>query len=100
MYRSGHGHGVVTLIDGQSRSFSITKYRLWCCETQEGRICLFNDALKTCGKEHSETERGNPLPPLHGLHFPNSSEGSFICTIPHTGYQIPPPLLHQSWCPE
>ena len=28
--------------------------------------------------------RGNPLPP-HGLLFPISSKGSFICTIPQTG---------------
>ena len=35
-------------------------------------------------KDHSDTERGNPLPP-HGLLFPNSSKGSFICIIPQTG---------------
>ena len=29
--------------------------------------------------DHSDSERGNPLPP-HGLF---SSKGSFICTIPH-----------------
>ena len=46
-------------------------------------------------KDHSDSERGNPLPP-HGLLFPINSKGSFICTIPQTGY-IPRPLLHQSW---
>ena len=35
-------------------------------------------------KEHSDSERGNPLPP-HGLLFPISSKGSFICTIPMKG---------------
>ena len=40
--------------------------------------------------------RGNPLPP-HGLLFPISSKGSFICTITQTGYQIPWQLLHQLW---
>ena len=35
-------------------------------------------------KDHSDSERGNPLPP-HGLLFPISSKGSFICTIPQTG---------------
>ena len=40
-------------------------------------------------KDHSDSERGNPLPP-HGLLFPISSNGSFICTIPR-------PLLYQSW---
>ena len=39
----------------------------------------------------------NPLPPLHGLLFPISSKGSFICTIPQTRQYIPRPLLHQSW---
>ena len=47
-------------------------------------------------KDHSSSERGKPLPP-HGLLFPISSKGSFICTIPQTGYHIPRPVLHQSW---
>ena len=34
--------------------------------------------------DHSDSERGNLRPP-HGLLFPISSKGSFICTIPHTG---------------
>ena len=32
-------------------------------------------------KDHSDSERGNPLPP-HGLLFKTSSKGSFICIIP------------------
>ena len=35
-------------------------------------------------RDHSDSERGNPLPP-HRLLFPISSKGSFICTIPQTG---------------
>ena len=31
--------------------------------------------------DHSDSERGKPLPP-HGLLFPINSKGSFICTIP------------------
>ena len=31
-------------------------------------------------KDHSDSERRNPLPP-HGLLFPIKSKGSFICTI-------------------
>ena len=60
---------------------------------KEGNI-LFNDALNTfylqlygvthMVKDHSDSERGNPLPP-HGLLFPISSKGSFICIIPQTG---------------
>ena len=55
---------------------------------------LFNDALNTfylrlygvrhMVKDHSDSERGNLLPP-HGLLFPINCKGSFICTIPQTG---------------
>ena len=47
-------------------------------------------------KDHSGSERENPLPP-HGLLFPISSKGYFICNIPQTGQHIPRTLLHQSW---
>ena len=47
-------------------------------------------------KYHTDSERENPLP-THGLLFPISSKGSFICTIPQAGLHIPQPLLHQSW---
>ena len=66
----------------------------------------FNDALNTfylrlygvshMVKDHSDSERGNPLPP-HGLLIPISSNGSFICIILQTGSYIPWPLLHQLW---
>ena len=49
-------------------------------------------------KDHRDNERGNPLPPLHGLPFPISSKGSFIYTISQTGYHIPPEIgqwVHQ-----
>ena len=35
-------------------------------------------------KDHSDSEKGNPLPP-HRVLFPINSKGSFICTIPQTG---------------
>ena len=57
------------------------------------RNVLFNDALNTfylrlygvrhMVKDHSDSERGNPLPPYRLL-FPISNKGSFICTIPQT----------------
>ena len=57
---------------------------------KEGNV-LFNDALNTfylrlygvghMVKDHSDSERGNPLP-SHRLLFPISSKGSVICTIP------------------
>ena len=60
---------------------------------KEGNV-LFNNALNTfylwlygvrhMVKDHSDSERGNPLPP-HRLLFPISSKGFFICIIPQTG---------------
>ena len=68
---------------------------------KEGNV-LFNDALNTfylrlygvthMVKDHSDSERGNPLP-THGLLFPISSKGSFRCTIPQTGQHIPRPFF-------
>ena len=34
-------------------------------------------------KDHSDSEKGNPLPP-HRLLFLINSKGSFICTIPQS----------------
>ena len=36
-------------------------------------------------KEHSDSEKGNPLPSLHELLFLISSKDSFICTISQIG---------------
>ena len=57
----------------------------------EGGNVLFKDALNTfylrlygvghMVKDHSVSERGNPLSP-HRLLFPIISKGSFICIIP------------------
>ena len=64
---------------------------------KEGNV-LFNNTLNTfylrlygvmhMVKDHTDSERENPLPP-HGLLFPINSKGSFICTIPQTGLHIP-----------
>ena len=39
-------------------------------------------------KDHTDSEKGNPLPP-HRLLLSINSKGSFICTIPQTGLHIP-----------
>ena len=62
-------------------------------QRKEGNA-LFNDTLNTfylqlygirhMVKDHSESKKGNPLPP-HRLLFPINSKGSFICTILLTG---------------
>ena len=57
---------------------------------------LFNDSVNTFYlrlfgvghnmiKDHSDSERENPLPPLHALFFPISSKGYFIHIISQTG---------------
>ena len=63
-------------------------------ERERERNVLFNDALNTfylrlygvrhMVKDHSDSEKGNPLPP-HRLFLSISNKGSFICTIPQTG---------------
>ena len=63
-------------------------------QQERERNVLFNDALNTfylrlhgvrhMVKDHSDSEKGNPLPP-HRLLLSISSKGSFICTIPQTG---------------
>ena len=73
--------------------YGYTASTIWKEGRKEGNV-LFNDALNTfylqlygvihMVKDHSDSKRGNPLPP-HGLLFPISSKGSFICIIPQTG---------------
>ena len=72
---------------------------------KEGNV-LFNDTLNTfylrlygvrhMVKDHSDSERGNPLPP-HKLLFPISSNGSFICTdrITDTTTFVTPVVEHR-----
>ena len=60
---------------------------------KEGNV-LFIDALNTfylrlygvrhMVNDHSDSEKGNPLPP-HRLPLSINSKGFFICTIPQTG---------------
>ena len=78
--------------------FPINSKGSFICTRERERNVLFNDALNTFYlrlygvrhmiKDHSDSEKGNPLPP-HGLLFPITSKGSFICTIPQTGLHIP-----------
>ena len=69
---------------------------------KEGNV-LLNDALNTfylwlygvrhMAKDHSDSERGNLLPP-YMLLVPISSKGSFICIIPHTTAFVTPVVEH------
>ena len=66
---------------------TLSKYKYYISFDKEGNV-LFNDALDTflirlygvgrMVRDHSDSERGNPL---HGLLFSISSKGSFICII-------------------
>ena len=72
----------------------VTSYRHSAVMELRERYVLFNDALNTSYlrlygvrhmvKDHSDSEKGNPLLP-HRLLLSISSKGSFICTIPQTG---------------
>ena len=75
---------------------SFESMRCTCVKMREReRNVLFNDALNTfylrlygvrhmVKEDHSDSEKGNPLPPHRPLLSINS-KGSFICTIPQTG---------------
>ena len=91
------GHFTTELNGNVIEDIIFTFYRtLWNSNStfnrKEGNV-LFNNTLNTfylrlygvghMVKDHSDSERGNPLPP-HGLLFPINSKGSFICTIPQT----------------
>ena len=97
--RTSSPTGIGSKLEGGLRCYGIWNVP----QDQEGKV-LFNDALNTfylqlyvvghMVNDHSDSERGNPLPP-HGLLYPNNSKGSFIYTIAQTGQHIPQPLLHQ-----
>ena len=58
--------------EGRKEMFYLTTFYLW----------LYG--VRHMVKDHSDSEKGNPLPP-HRLLFLINSKGSFICTIPQTG---------------
>ena len=72
-------------------SLSLVKYFR---KERKKEMFLFNDTLNTFYlplygvrhkvKDHSDSEKGNPLPP-HRLFLSINSKGSFICTIIQTG---------------
>ena len=74
------------------RMWPIYNNKVWKGERE--RNVLFNDALNTfylrlygvrhMVKDHSDSEKGTPLPP-HRLFLSINSKGSFICAIPQTG---------------
>ena len=85
----------------------IEKSSRWANRTWKEGSVLFNNALNTfylwlygvrhMVKDHSDSEKGNPLPP-HRLLFLINSKGSFICTIPdriaHTTAFVTPVVEH------
>ena len=108
---SNVGHTVVHIsiidVNDNSPRFSLSRYTATIPEdVQKGELVLqvigcerernvlFNDTLNTfylglygirhMVKDHSDSEKGNPLPP-HRLLLSINSTGPFICTIPQTG---------------
>ena len=86
-----------TMIKDHSDSKKSSHDLCYTMRDQEGRKegnVLFNDKLNTfylrlygvrhMVKDHSDSEKGNPLPP-HRLLLSINSKGSFISIIPQTG---------------
>ena len=96
LYLTSHGTlaEIEKSLNGSTKTshFSLSSFHSGTREREKN--VLFNDALSTfylrlygvrhMVKDHSDSEKGNPLPP-HRLLFPINSKGSFICTIPQTG---------------
>ena len=81
--------------EGRKEMFYLTTHSTHLIDSyMERKGNVFNDALNIfylrlygvghMVQDHSDSERGNPLP-SHGLLFPINSKGSFICTITQTG---------------
>ena len=81
------------ILEYYSNPFPLSYIRLMIWSERERNV-LFNDALNSfylrlydvrhMVNDHSDSEKGNPLPP-HRLLLSINSKGSFICTIPQTG---------------
>ena len=81
----------VFLVFYQMLALSVIKF---CSVLGRERNVLFNDALNTfylrlygvrhMVKDHSDSEKGNPLPP-HRLLLSINSKSYFICNIPQAG---------------
>ena len=64
---------------------------LWCGDSgtttaraKVGAVYLQIYDVRHMVKDHSDSEKGNPLP-IHMLLFPINSKSSLICTMPQTG---------------
>ena len=78
------------LIQGRKEMFYLT--------THSTHFFLRLNGVRHMVKDHSDSEKGNPLPPRRLL-FPINSKGSFICTIPtdriaHTPAFVTPVMEH------
>ena len=77
------------MVEGRKEMFYLT--------THSTHFILGLYGVRHMVKDHSDSEKGNPLPP-HRLLFPINSKGSFICTIPdriaHTTAFVTPVVEH------
>ena len=85
-------------IGGKGVSIIVTSIRkeMFYLTTHSTHFYLRLYGVRHMVKDHSDSERGNPLS-LHELLFPISSNGSFICTIDritHTTAFVTPVVNH------
>ena len=69
-------HFIYGYMEGRKEMFYLT--------THSTHFILWLYGVRHMVKYHSDSEKGHPLTP-HGLFFPISNKGSFICIIPQTG---------------
>ena len=82
---------------GSGFPISLSEWSFTTCLLILNTFYLWLYGVRHMVKDHSDSERGNPLQP-HGLLFPISSKGSFICIIPdritHTMAFVTPIVEH------
>ena len=105
--RIAHTTAFVTKSEGEIHLSKIRNHLrgkiMYITNRKEGKNYLFNDALNTfhlwlygiIHTYHSDSERGNSLPPLHRLLFPISSKGYYpTYRTAHTTTFVTPVVGH------
>ena len=77
MFENCSSEGIfLSYFEGSKETFYLTTHSTHFIYNYMASDIMVND--------HSDSERGNPLP-SHGLLFPTSSKDSFLCIIPQIG---------------
>ena len=75
MWRRIYGKGLIKQREREREMFYLTTH---------STHFIYGYMASDMVKDHSDSEKENPLPP-HGLLLSINSKGLFICTIPQTG---------------